>query len=443
MYMNGVSMRRVKLFLVVLFSICISQGFAATNKPQELKKVKSNSAKLKQNVIQKVDEINTSRCIDVHDCRQDKHFSYNALPGSILVKDINTRFKLGGFAELDAIHDNDAINSKAQFITSEIVTRNATKAQGADGQTSFSVNPSLFYIETLTPLDLRSVKTFVSVDFFGDPLSSSPDPRLRQAYGKLTNALFGGDLMIGQAWSAFTDLEASPNTLDFQGPNSFMSIHEPMIRFTKQVDKRLKIKVEAESPNHHEITNADLLTRLPDGVLTLVLKGSRMVAMTSLIARDIKASRNNAPAKSSLGWGLVLSGKLGVPFGGEKDSSSFEVTYGEGIGTDFNDAPPDAVIGVINGKLKTIPMFGVMLSYEHWWDSNFSSTASYGYLSADNVEEQAGSAFKRTQYASANFVWHPNHHLIMGIEGLWGGRKDKDGKCGSDFRSQFTSKFTF
>ena len=34
-------------------------------------------------------------------------------------------------------------------------------------------------------------------------------------------------------------------------------------------------------------------------------------------------------------------------------------------------------------------------------------------------------------------------HWLLGFESLWGKREDKDGADGTDFRTQFTSRFSF
>ncbi|MBE9543584.1 MAG: hypothetical protein IMF02_03765, partial [Proteobacteria bacterium] len=52
-------------------------------------------------------------------------------------------------------------------------------------------------------------------------------------------------------------------------------------------------------------------------------------------------------------------------------------------------------------------------------------------------------SFDNTQYASANLVWMPTERWLFGIEGLSGKRVDKDGADGTDFRTQFTTRFTF
>ncbi len=384
-----------------------------------------------------------SRRTDTQTRRRDKAQPHEEWKGSFAVEGLNTRFKIGGFAELDVIHDTDAIESKGQFITSTIVTGNATKAQGADGETNFSINPSRLYFETRTPLKQRRLTTFLSIDLFGDALSVDPDLRIRQVYGELTNILFGGDLLIGQAWSTFTDLEAFPNTLDFQGPNSFFGLRQPLVRWSKGIANDLKLMVAAETPNNHSIQGADSLTTWPDGVLSLVWDRAPVHLMGAFVARDLRASVNDGPTETALGWGASFSGKVGLPFAAKKDFLTFSATYGEGIGSDFNDQPPDAVFNTADSSLDAIPVFGWNLSYEHWWSQKFYSVFVYSVLDADNQAAQPPDSFKKTQYASANVVWTPIERWLFGIEALYGTREDKDGADGMDIRYQFTSRFSF
>ncbi|MCK4838170.1 MAG: hypothetical protein KAS94_05165 [Desulfobulbaceae bacterium] len=383
------------------------------------------------------------RRTDTQTTRRDKAHPHDDWKGSFGVEGLNTRFKIGGFVELDVIHDTNAIATPGEFVTSAIVTGDATKAEGSDGQTSFSVNPTRLYVETRTPVKQGRLTTFLSMDFFGDSTSTGPAPRMRQAYGELSNILFGGDLLVGQAWSTFSDLEAWPNVLDFQGPNSFFGTRQPLVRWTRGVADGLKLMVAAETPDNHIIQGADALTAWPDGVLSMVWDHAPVQMMGSVIARDLRASFNNGPTETAIGWGAGISGKLGIPFLVEKDFLTFSVTYGEGIGSGFNDAPPDAVFDSAGANLDAIPVFGWFVSYEHWWSRQFTSTFVYGALDADNRAAQPPDSFDKTQYTSANLVWMPTERWLFGVEGLWGKRVDKDGAEGTDFRTQFTGRFTF
>ena len=385
-----------------------------------------------------------ARRIDTQTSRRDKEHPDEEWEGSFGVEGINTRLKIGGYAELDVIHDTDAIASKGQFVTSTIATGDGTeKIDGADGQTNFSVSPTRLYLETRTPIEQHRVTTFISMDFYGDGLGVSPEPRLRQAYGELSNTFFGGDLMVGQAWTTFADLEAFPNVLDFQGPNSFFGTRQPLIRWTKGLGDGLKLMIAAETPDNHIIEGADSLTSWPDGVVSMVWDASAFHLMGSVLARDLRGSYEDGPTQSAFGWGTSVSGKVKMPYVAKEDFMTFSVTYGEGIGSNFNDQPLDAVFDTTRSELTTVPVFGYFVSYEHWWSRQLNSTVVYGFLEADNLDVQSPDAFKETQYSSANLVWHPAKSLLFGLEVLWGTREDKDGADGSDFRTLLTTRYSF
>ena len=409
----------------------LTQGVAAPEPPASKK------------VAVKPSETTPPRRTDTQTVRRDNDHPHDEWQGSFGVEALDTRFKIGGFAELDVIHDTDAIATPGEFVTSAILTGDAAKADGADGQTNFSVSPTRLYLETRTPIQQHRLTTFLSMDFYGDAFGVSPDPRMRQAYGEISGILFGGDLLAGQAWSTFADLEAFPNTLDFQGPNSFFGTRQPLVRWTRGIGEGLKLMIAAETPDNHIIEAADALTAWPDGVLSLVWDQAPVHLMGSFVARDLRASFNNGPTESAFGWGGSVSGKVGVPFIAEKDFMTFSVTYGEGIGSDLNDQPSDAVFDSAGTGLEAIPVFGWFASYQHWWSRQFNSTVVYGSLEADNREAQSPDSFKSSQYASGNFVWMPDERWLVGIEGLWGEREDKDGADGTDFRTQFTTRFSF
>ena len=90
-----------------------------------------------------------------------------------------------------------------------------------------------------------------------------------------------------------------------------------------------------------------------------------------------------------------------------------------------------------------IPALGCLVGYQHWWNPKFYSVASYGWIQQDNLDIQAPTAYKETQYSSVNLVWTPDPRWLFGIEALYGTREDKDGATGSVWRTQFTSRFSF
>ena len=170
------------------------------------------------------------RRIDLQTNRRDDAQAHDDWVGSFAVEGTDTRIRVGGFLALDVIHDSDAIQSKGQFITQTIPTRNATKKGGSDGQTNFSVSSSRLYVETRTPVNQKRVKTFFSIDMFDDQLGVDARLRMRQGFVELSGILFGGDLLIGQAWSTTTNLESAPEVLDFQGVTGLFGVLQPQLR---------------------------------------------------------------------------------------------------------------------------------------------------------------------------------------------------------------------
>lgn len=363
--------------------------------------------------------------------------------GSFALSDSKTRIRTGGFLELDVIYDTNAILSKGQFIPDTIVTRNPTKKQGSDGQSSFSVSPSRFYIETRTPVNQKRVKTYLSIDMYGDELGVDPQPRLRQGYVELSDILFGGDLLIGQAWSTTTDLEAAPELLDFRGVDNQFGSLLPQVRWTRQVAAGVRLMLAAETPNRHIIEGADSLTRLPDGIIAATWDSDSFNLMASLLVTDLRASFNNGPVQSAVGVGGSVSGKVKLPFGAYRDDFLFSLTYGNGIGSHYQNSHPDAVYNSANGSLELISNYGVTLGYAHGWSERLNSSFTYCCIEIDNQESQSPNSLQATEYSSGNLIWDVNNHWMLGIEGLWGKRKDKDSVRATDFRTQFTSRYYY
>jgi hypothetical protein len=375
--------------------------------------------------------------------RQGAKSAHQDWPGSFAVQGLKTRFAIGGFAQLDVIHDTSAITTPTEFVTASIVTRGATKAQGSDGKTSFSVNATQLWFETRTPLSRGRLRTYLSMDFFGNSTNTNPDPRLREAYGELTKCVLGGDLRAGQAWSTAAYMTSWPNILDYEGPSAWVGFRQPQVRWTRGLTQGLDLKLALETPNGHQIEGADSLTTWPDGIAALVWRHGPLRVQGTALLRDLRASSNNGPTETALGWGFAGAGMLELPWLGPKDNLTFSAAYGQGIGGVLNDQPPDAYFDASSQSLETVPVFGYYLAYEHWWNQHFSSVFLYGALNVDNLEAQPAEAYHSTQYACVNLLWMPTSRWLLGGELLWGQRVDKDGADGTDTRLQLSTKFTF
>ncbi|SHG13682.1 hypothetical protein SAMN04487965_3382 [Microbulbifer donghaiensis] len=364
-------------------------------------------------------------------------------PGSIPLPGSATRIRISGFAELNVIHDTDAILTPGDFVTSDIVTADATAAEGADGETNFSVQASRLVVETRTLLHGRLLTTYVSVDFFDDSRGTTPELRLRKAYGELSNILFGGDLLFGQDWTTYTNLHATPNTLDFEGPNTVFGVRHPMVRWTKYLCPDLALKIAAEAPDKRAFEGADPVSRWPDATVVLSSQTDDFNLQGSVLARDLRGSGEPDSTVSEFGWAASFAGRVHMPGNLKQDFATFSLTVGDGFGGVLNDGPPDASYDVENNALEAIETQAWFVGYQHWWSPRLYSVISYGEIRQDNLEIQLSDAFKETQYSSANLTWTPFPQWLLGIEFLYGTREDKDGDSGSDFRTLITSRFSF
>lgn len=364
-------------------------------------------------------------------------------PGSFDVYGSKTRFKISGFAELDVTHDNNAIGTPSAFVTSAIATDGGTPVEGSDGVTNFSVQVSRLAVEARTPVSTHQLKTFVSIDFFGNFFSTSPDPRLREAYGSVSDILLGGDLLLGRTWSTVTYLPSFPNTLDFEGPPAVVATRRAMLRWTRELRRCLKLQLALEVPNSRIFIDAKSVSEWPDGVVALAWETDILRLQGAVVRRELRASVDDEYLVSEGAWGGNISGRVNMPWSNRQDFLTFSYGGGDGIGGLLNDAPPDAIYDFSSESLIDVPVSGGWLGFQHWWNPDFYSVVSYGELKANNREIEPPDAYRRAKYSSANLVWTPFPNWLFGFEALHGSREDKDGARGSVTRFQFTTRLSF
>jgi hypothetical protein len=382
-------------------------------------------------------------------------------PGFYRVSGTDTQYKISGYVELDVIHDTKNVETPTAFVTQAIQTRGPGKD---NGQTSFSVQATRLALETRTPLEgdtsdrPHRLTTFVAADFFNDLTSASPDFRLRQAYGEVSNFMHGGgDLLLGQDWSTYTSGYAIPDTMEFWAPNSIFGSRNPMVRWTMPLGDEFKLKLAAEAANLRNfetdnsyqidssdpIVNAANSPRWPDGTVALTWDREPFHLLGAFVARDLRAETDLGRTASAFGWGATFQGRIGMPDFLKDDFLQFSLTYGEGIGSLFNDFPPDAVYDVARNDLKPLETAGLLFGYHHQWSPQFHSLATYGWLYQDNESVQLPTAYHETVYSSLNLVWTPDPRWLLGAEVIYGSREDHDGISGSNVRTQVTSRFNF
>ena len=248
------------------------------------------------------------------------------------------------------------------------------------------------------------------------------------------------DLLFGQAWGTYVDLEAWPDILDFEGPGAAIATRQPMVRWSKGVSESIDVRIALEQSGDGSVEGADMLTAWPDLVGTVKWSHGGGHLRAAGIVRDIRVSAGDEPATSAVGWGLAGSGKVTLP---AKSNLLFEVSYGEGVSAYYNDGPPNGVYDPATSSIELLPLFGYYIGFEHGWNKTLSTAILYSAIGVDNLESQGDNAFKKSAYFSLNLIWRPDPALMFGAEFLSGGRRDKDGAEGTDNRIQLSSQFSF
>ena len=360
-----------------------------------------------------------------------KYPGYFRLPGT------KTFMKIGGYAKTDVTFDPRPAGDQERFIPASIPI--PTPPANVSNST-LSVRPSRINVDFLVPTEIaRTIRFFLEVDFFG---SSSTTPRLRHAYAQ------GKNLLIGQTFSNFMDPDAGPDTLDFQGPNSQVSIRNPQLRYTFRFGKKTTTSISIEKASSDVAFktpefSAQPNSPSPDGTVQFRHEGDFGHVQLAALFRDISAFLPDGRSDSVFGWGFNLAGL----FKAGKDNFVYQGAYGNGISRYLQDTSglgiDAAVISAQRPALEAVPAVGVYGGYQHFWMSKLRSSAVFGFLQTENTPAQTSSSFHRSEYIATNLIWSPLPQLSLGTEFLYGWRVNKNNSTGNAPRIQLSAKYNF
>jgi hypothetical protein len=365
------------------------------------------------------------------------------LKGFIPIPGTDTVFKIGGSARLDAIMDLSNNGNPNQFVPSTIPVRGEPGWDGGERSTLHAKGTRLsLELRRPVPWD-GTLRIYTEYDFFDDSTSSAMKFRARHFYGQAWNFL------IGQTFSAFMDVDAFPDVVDYQGPNGIVNRRQPQIRYTLPIyDSASKVQLFAsvEQPESQINTNTDefaddatTLSHTPDGVAGFRWEGELGHVQGAAVFRELSFETDNGPSEDTFGWGVTLGGALNLF---EKDKLSAQVTYGEGVARYINDISGENLDAALDGgRLEAIPVLAVMAGYSHQWNDHWRSTISGGYVQADAPASLGAFAIDNTLYGSANIMWQPTTSFRMGLEYLYGRKETLDGSERDAHRLNFVVRY--
>jgi hypothetical protein len=365
------------------------------------------------------------------------------LKGFIMIPGTDTMFKIGGSARVDTILDFANNGNPNQFVPSTIPVGGQFGTDGGE-RTAFHAKGTRLSLELRRPVsEDDTLRIYSEYDFFDDSTSSAMKFRTRHFYGQAWNFL------IGQTFSAFMDIDAFPDVVDYQGPNGIINRRQPQIRYTLPVYDdvgKVQLFASVEQPESLIDTGstgfdpgASNVSHIPDSVAGFRWEGDAGHVQGATIFRELSYETDDGPDDDVFGWGTSLSGSLNI---GEKDKLSAQATYGEGISRYINDLSGEELDAALDGgNFEAIPVFAAMAGYTHHWNDQWRSTISGGYVHADAPDSLGPYAIYDTLYGSVNLMWHPTPSFRMGLEYLHGHKETIDGSEGDADRLNFVVRY--
>ena len=358
--------------------------------------------------------------------------------GSIPIPDTDAAIKIGGFVKMSMVNTLDPLGSDDRFIAG-LIPVGVASAMTDEGEVAVSARQSRLGIEIRDSTSYGPLRAFVEGDFAG----SGNTYRLRHAYGQFRQ------ILAGKTWSTMVDNRATPEEIDFEGINGRIQVRQSQIRYFPSFGRDLDLLIGLEDPAP-DVTGGQGVSRYPDIVASVRRNwADRWHIKTSLLLRQIEAEwdLDSSVTHTKFGWGLSVSGKVGLEVWDERDNILFQFNYGDGIGRYINDlgevGGQDAEFNPLTGELETLNVFSSYVAYQHWWQESLRSTLTYSWVDVDNLNFQDDSAYARTDRAIINLLWSPVSRVDVGGELLWGRRENKDGISGTARQIQFGAKYRF
>jgi hypothetical protein len=359
-------------------------------------------------------------------------------PGSFPIPNSDAALKIGGLVRVNWVSTSDALLVDDRFVTSAIpVAGSADASRGS--RVTLIARPSRFNFDLRTPTGVGHMRAFIEADFAG----SGNTLRLRHAYGQWRRIIFG------QTWSTFSDPEAEPDGIDFEGLNAIVLFRQAQIRWSFAPVERLRLAIALEDPRP-DITGAQGVNQMPDFIVRGRWEPKRGGHVQAAgLFRQIRGAPTDRPNDviGGPGWGATISGRLPSPIWSKRDSVMFQHNKGEGIGRYISDLSAaggqDAVYDPEQHTLHILPAYSGYIGYEHWWTERLRSAFSFGFVVVENADIQTDDALHLTRRYATNLIWSPIPRLDLVTELLWGLRVNRDGSSGRATQTQIGATFRF
>lgn len=352
-----------------------------------------------------------------------------ALRGFFRLPGTGTLIKLAGFVKTDLFVDT---NQAGSYYGAYVPSSFPSSPQPHTVNSTVSMRPSRFSVEFRQPVGDSTddsndyVKAYIEYDFLGNYDRNSL--RLRQFYAQYKNFL------AGQAWSAFGDADAFPDTLEFEGPPGILAARQPAMRYTQPLNNENSVGISIEKSG----TDTPFATQYgtpvgsslrPDMVGFYRYENQHGHLYFAAVSRSVGGVIPNTTVPDLRNHVEGFGGSLSGVWGTRKNNIVFQAVIGKGISNYYNDnfgLGTDVGFNA-QGHLVATPTGSGEFGYQHYWTKILRSTVSYGYLKINNTAGDPATTYHISNYATANFIVQPSPSYLFGGEYIYGSLERKDG----------------
>jgi hypothetical protein len=407
---------------------------------QELAKLRQQHPSELQTVEQRLEQV--EQAVQRSPEMPREVLSSAEFPGAWRIPGTDASLKLGGQVRMMLVHTLGPLGTDDKFVTSSIPVEEQQRA-GEDARTVYSPRPSRLNFDFRKPYAGSAVRMFIEGDFAG----AGNTMRLRHAF------IQGPSWLVGQTWSTFSDPEAEPLGIDFEGLNAISLFRQPQIRYSHRLRERLQLALALENPAP-SLTGAEGVNLSPDVIARLrwtppsrergVFSAEHVQA--AFLFRQLRGELTDQSdtTLSTGGFGANVSGVL-VPVWDADDRLKFAVNGGWGIGRYITDLDTlggqDAIYDSLAGTLRAPRAVSGYFGYERLWRRTFTSAFTYGIVDIRPFDFQSSDSLKRTQRATINLTWTIVPEADIVVEFLAGRRVNKDNRRGTS--SQIQAGWTY
>ncbi len=350
-----------------------------------------------------------------------------SLRGFFRLPGTGTLIKFAGFVKTDLFVD---ANQAGTYYGGYVPSSFPSSAQPHTVNATVSMRASRFSTEIRQPIQGddsgKTVKVYLEYDFLGNYDRTSL--RLRQFYAEYKN------LLVGQTWSAFSDPDVFPDTLEFEGPPGIIGLRQPMIRYTQPLNNSNQIGISVEKSG----TDTPFATQYgtpvgsslwPDLVAFYRYEKQHGHLYAAFLSRSVGGVIPNTLVPDLKNHVNGYGGSLSGLWGSKRNNIVFQLVFGKGISNYYNDnfgLGTDVGFNA-NGKLVATPTGSGTIGYQHYWTKILRSTVSYGYTQINSPVGDPGTTYHISNYATANLIVQPTVRFLFGGEYIYGSLQRKDG----------------